>query len=555
MNAGKVLMGLAPLVAGGGASAQERPNIIVILADDLGFSDAGCYGGEIRTPVLDRMAAEGIRLTQLYNTGRSCPSRAALLTGLYPHRTGVGEMIRSGRDAWPAGYRGFRSDNNLTIAEVLRDEGYYTALAGKWHLGERPTPVERGFEDFYGFFPGASDYWDPKRFRRLPATATPRSYAEGTFYATEAITDYAIDFAGAARDRHAPLFLFLSYNAPHFPLQAPEERVERYVERYARGWDAIREERIARLRKMGILPPEAEAAPRGEVVRSPFCDRTHAVPAWDTLSEEQQRDLARRMAVYAAMVEIMDEQIGRLFEALEANGQLEHSLVIFLSDNGACAEWHEFGFDGRSGAAYRVHTGEELAGMGQAGTYHHYGTGWAGVSSTPFRLYKHFAHEGGISAPCIVWRGRGVARPGRIDHTPCHLTDILPTCLAAAGCPFPEHYADRRLVRPEGISLLPLLDKRSIARRRPIFAEHEGNRMVRIGKWKLVASYYDGQRWELYDISRDRAELHDRAAEHPRRVARMQRRYFEWAERNGVEPWPQLMNRYGDEALPVYNER
>ncbi len=535
-------------------AASARQNIVLIVADDLGFSDLGCYGGEIRTPVLDRLASEGVRLTQLYNTGRSCPSRACLLTGLYPHRVGVGEMI-GGKEHWPEGYSGFRSDNNLTIAEVLRTGGYYTALAGKWHLGTRPTPVERGFEDFYGFFPGASPYWSDGRFRRLPESEPLPEYAEGEFYATTAITDQAIAFAGKARDEEKPLFLYLAYNAPHFPLQAPKERIDAYAGIYARGWDVIRGERVKRLRELGILPPEAEAAPRGEVPSSIFADETHPIPEWASLSAEQQQDLARRMAVYAAMVDILDENIGRLLAALRDNGQLDDALVIFLSDNGACAEWQEFGFDGRSGPGYKLHTGGELDAMGQRGSYHHYGTGWANVCCTPFRLYKHFAHEGGISAPCILWRSGGTTRAGRIDAQPCHLTDILPTCLAAAGCAYPDRYEDRVLVRPEGISLLPVFRGRRIPRR-PLFAEHEGNRMVRVGDWKLVASHYNGQEWELYDIAADRAELHDRAAEHPRRVARMEKLYFEWAGENGVLPYPQLFNRCGKgKKMTVYKER
>ena len=282
------------------------------------------------------------------------------------------------------------------------------------------------------------------------------------------------------------------------------------------------------MRRLGLLSDEEQAAGRGVVPTSQFIDRTRPVPAWEELPEEQRHDLARRMAIYAAMIDIMDRNIGRLVEALRDNGQLENTLLLFLSDNGACAEWHEFGFDGRSGTNYRIHTADELAGMGQPGTYHHYGTGWANVCCTPFRLYKHFAHEGGISSPSILWWGGRVKHPGGIDHQPCHLIDIMATCLDAAG---------RRL---------PV---------RPIFAEHEGNRMVRLGRWKLVASYYNGQRWELYDIAHDRTEQHDLAARHPRRVARMAQLYFRWADANGVLPYPQLMNEYGGQKMEVYNER
>lgn len=546
---------LAPLAAGA-AEPQQQPNIIVILSDDLGFSDLGCYGGEMDTPVLNRLAEEGVRLTQLYNTGRSCPSRACLLTGLYPHRVGVGEMTGKEKETWPVGYRRFRADNNLTIAEVLRENGYYTAMSGKWHLGDHLSPVDRGFEDYYGFYTGSSPFWTEARFRRLPETATPEhTYAKGEFYATTAITDYAIDFAAKAREQQKPLFLYLSYNAPHFPLQAPKERIDKYYETYLQGWDAVRAERVRRILELGLVPANMETAPRGEVPASQFIDETHAIPAWESLSADQQKDLARRMAIYAAMVDIMDENIGRLLDTLRASGQLDNTLIFFLSDNGACAEWHEFGFDGKSGAAYRLHTGDELEQMGQPGTYHHYGTGWAGVCCTPFRLYKHFAHEGGISAPCIMWWGDRVKHAGRIDSQLCHLTDIMTTCIAASGSRYPaEAYPDRQLVRPEGISLLPVLQEKRIPQR-PIFAEHEGNRMVRIGDWKLVASYYTGQQWELYDIAKDRAELHDRIAKHPKRAARMERLYFQWADGNDVLPYPQLMNEYGPRKMKVYNEK
>lgn len=547
----------AALTAAGTASArpaQTQPNIVVILADDLGFSDPGCFGGEIETPVLDRLASEGLRLTQLYNSGRSCPSRACLLTGLYPHRVGIGEMVRDHREAWPEGYRGYRQDNNLTIAEALRAAGYHTAMTGKWHMGKAYTPVDCGFDDFYGFLNGAMTYWNPERYVRLPETAPRREYARGEFYATDVITDYAIDFAARARELHKPLFLHVAYNAPHFPLQAPRERIDHYMEIYLKGWDAIREEREARLRRLGLLSDEEQAAGRGVVPASQFIDRTRPVPAWEELPEEQRHDLARRMAIYAAMIDIMDRNIGRLVEALRDNGQLENTLLLFLSDNGACAEWHEFGFDGRSGTNYRIHTADELAGMGQPGTYHHYGTGWANVCCTPFHLYKHFAHEGGISSPSILWWGGRVKHPGGIDHQPCHLIDIMATCLDTAGTEYPAQYEGRRPVPAEGISLLPLAEGRRLPVR-PIFAEHEGNRMVRLGRWKLVASYYNGQRWELYDIAHDRTEQHDLAARHPRRVARMAQLYFRWADANGVLPYPQLMNEYGGQKMEVYNER
>ena len=557
MDSKHVLLPLAlcGAVTGGAKTPQSQPNIVVILADDLGFSDPGCYGGEIQTPTLDRLAAEGVRFTQMYNSARSCPSRACLMTGLYPHQVGVGEMIGGPqKKRWPEGYSGFRDDNNLTIAEALRTNGYYTAMAGKWHLGQHPTPVDRGFEDFYGLLEGFTTFWEQSKYTRLPNPETVRIYPEDEYYSTNAITDYAIEFAGKAKERQKPLFLYLSYNAPHFPLHAPKERIDKYMATYLKGWDVIRAEREQRLRRLGLLSDNERMSARGEVPASLFVKKAHAIEAWDSLTEDQQKDLARRMAIYAAMVDIMDENIGRFIESLRANGQLDNTLIIFMSDNGACAEWHEFGFDGHSGPTYHTHVGDELDGMGQKGTYHHYGTGWANVCCAPFYLYKHFAHEGGISTPSILWWGDRVKHKGSIDNQPCHFTDIMTTCLAASGTKYPKTYEGCELLPLKGISILPIAEGKKIEQR-PVFAEHEGNRMVRIGDWKLVASYYNGQEWELYNIAEDRTEQHDLAGRYPKKVARMEQLYFKWARENNVLPYPQLINEFTRRKLTVFKEK
>ena len=276
MDSKHVLLPLAlcGAVTGGAKTPQSQPNIVVILADDLGFSDPGCYGGEIQTPTLDRLAAEGVRFTQMYNSARSCPSRACLMTGLYPHQVGVGEMIGGPqKKRWPEGYSGFRDDNNLTIAEALRSNGYYTAMAGKWHLGQHPTPVDRGFEDFYGLLEGFTTFWEQSKYTRLPNPETVRIYPEDEYYSTNAITDYAIEFAGKAKERQKPLFLYLSYNAPHFPLHAPKERIDKYMETYLKGWDVIRAEREQRLRRLGLLSDDERMSARGEVPASLFVKR------------------------------------------------------------------------------------------------------------------------------------------------------------------------------------------------------------------------------------------------------------------------------------------
>ncbi len=391
------------LAIGAMSFAQQKPNIIVILADDIGFSDLGCFGGEIQTPVLDKMAEQGVRMTQMYNSARSCPSRANLLTGLYPHQTGLGHMDAI-RPAWPKGYAGFRSNSdNVTIAEVLKEAGYFTAMSGKWHLGKTTDPIDRGFQEYYGLLGGFDSFWNPKVYTRLPEDRTLRQYKEGEFYATNVITDYAIDFINQAHQEEKPLFMYLAYNAPHFPLHAPKEVTDKYMKTYLQGWDKIRDQRWKRILDMKLLQGKPQLSPRGVVPESLFEDETHPLPVWSSLSKEQQVDLARRMAIYAAMIDIMDSNIGRIMETLQKNGELDNTFIMFMSDNGACAEWHEFGFDKQTGTEYHTHTGKELDQMGLSGTYHHYGTGWANVCCTPpFSLYKHYAHEGGISTPCII---------------------------------------------------------------------------------------------------------------------------------------------------------
>lgn len=550
MNAGKIVIPL--LMAGASmplaAQQNQQPNVLVILADDLGFSDLGCFGGEIKTPNLDKLGNQGVRYTQMYNSARSCPSRACILTGLYPHQVGVGEMIGGGqKKQWPIGYSGFRDDNNMTIAEVFKENGYYTAMSGKWHLGNNPGPFKRGFQDYYGLVGGFTTFWDQTHYTRLPNPETVRQYPEGEFYATNAITDYAVEFVDNAKNNNEPFFMYLAYNAPHFPLHAPKEKTDEYMETYLRGWDVLREERDARIRELGLLQNNPEMSPRGITTGQTFTPEVGEIPAWDALTSDQQKDLARRMAIYAAMVDIMDENIGRLLAQLEANGQLDNTLIMFMSDNGACAEWHEFGFDYRTGVEYHTHVGDELDQMGLPGTYHHYGTGWANLCNTPLRLYKHYAHEGGISTPGIMWWGDKVKNKGAIDYQPCHFTDIMATCLDAANIKYPKEYKDRELLPLEGVSILPMLTGDKI-KARPIFAEHEGNRMVRIGDWKLVGSQFDGLEWQLYNIYYDRTEQHDLADKYPDRVKQMAEVYFEWADRSNVLPYAQMRNEYSNDS-------
>jgi arylsulfatase len=431
------------------------------------------------------------------------------------------------------GYRGHLNDRCVTIAEVLRANGYRTYLSGKWHLGT-PDPIARGFDEAFKMDGGFRTCWDPRAFVRLPAGRPTRSYADGTFYATDALTDYALDFLAEARKAGKPFFLYLAYNAPHFPLHAPKEEIARYAKVYEKGWDKVREERFERMKKLGILPGEARLSPRSEYWT--FQDKEQGVnPAWETLDADRRADLARRMAVFAAMVDRMDQNVGRVVMDLREHGQLDNTLLVFLSDNGACAEWDPFGFDEVSGPKNVLHTGADLEEMGGPKSYLSYGSGWANAGSTPFRLYKHFAHEGGISTPFIAHWPAGVQRQGEIDHRPAHLADLMATCVGVSRASYPQRFRDRDVLPLEGASLLPIL-RGDRTNERTLYFEHEGNRAVRAGRWKLVSAHQGP--WELFDVDTDRSELTDLAARHPERVKELAARYDAWARRCGVERWP-----------------
>ncbi len=522
---------VAVFVVGAVQSASaKQPNVLLILADDLGFSDLGCFGGDIETPHLDSLAKGGVRLTQFYNTGRCCPSRASFLTGQYPHRVGLGHMTQ---DIGRPGYKGAVSPETATIAEALQLDGYRTFLSGKWHLGTK-DPTKHGFEEFYGTLVSAKTFWDQDHFLRMPEGRKARRYKEGEFYGTDALVDHAIDFLGNAREtKDKPWFLYLAFNAPHFPLHAPEEDIKKYEGHYTKGWDKIRAERLKRAKKLGIVDKKTKLTPL-----SPYWNygetETGVNPAWDTLPKDRQADLARRMAIYAAMVDRMDQNIGRLLRDLKANGELDNTFILFTSDNGACAEWDPRGFDIKSSNNNKLHTGAELTKMGSKGTYHSAGSGWANTSNTPWRLYKHFNHEGGVASPGIAhWSGLK-RKAGSIEHQPTHIIDVLPTVLDVAGSKAPKKIGDRKIIPPAGESMLSVLNGKKVDR--TLYFEHEGNRAIREGNWKLVA--LKGQPWELYRIDRDRTELNDLSSRNAQRVERMEKKWLQWAEANHVAKQP-----------------
>lgn len=522
-----LLFPVAPSFSVGYAAAADQPNILIIVADDLGFSDLGCYGGEIATPQLDALAADGVRLTRFYNTGRCCPSRASILTGQYPHRVGFGHMVQ---DLGQPGYAGRLPDEAVTIAQVVQPAGYRTFIAGKWHVGGN-DPTQHGFEEFYGTLVSAKTFWDPDHFLRLPAGRPRRGYPEGEYYATDAVTDHALDFLGLARETpDRPWFLYLAYSAPHFPLHAPKGDIAKYADRYHVGWDVIRDERLARMKKLGIVPDATPLTPRSQ-----YWDwgetEPRVNPPWNELPADRRADLARRMAIYAAMVDRMDRNVGRVVADLQAAGELHNTLLVFLSDNGACAEWDPFGFDIRSSANNALHAGPELEQMGGPGTFHSVGSGWANASNTPWRLYKHYNHEGGVASPCIVhWPARLVGG-GRIIRDPAHIIDLMPTVLEVSGATYPR---GETLPLP-GRSMLPLLSG-AATEPRTLFFEHEGNRAVLDGRWKLVA--VRGGSWELYDTDADRTELRDLATAHPDIIQQLAAKWEQWASENHVTPLP-----------------
>lgn len=509
--------------------AAEPPNVLLILADDLGWSDLGCYGGEIDTPVLDGLARNGLRFTQFYNSSRCCPSRASLLTGLHPAQAGFPEFF------------GRLPPTCVTIPEVLKDAGYRTFMVGKWHLNEKTKPTERGFDEFYGMLGGYNTCWqeDP-HYTRWPAGRAKRSYARGEFYATDVFADYALDFLARAQPsdagRRQPWFLYLAFNAPHFPLHAPADDIATYEPRYAQGWDAIREARLATQKTLGLAAADLTLPPRGTIPKNRFNDKTgwadKEIPAWKSLSAERQADLTRRMAVYAAMVDRMDRAIGRVVDQLRETGQLDNTLILFLSDNGACAEWDPWGFDGSSGPTNTLHAGDSLAHVGGPDSYISYGSGWANASNTPFRLYKHYMHEGGIRTPLIAHWPAGIrAKGGSLCESPGFITDLMATVCEAAGVGYPGQRHGQPIMPCEGVSLMPAFAGTPIPPR-TICIEHEGHRAIRDGDWKLVS--IKGQPWELYDLPLDPTETNDLASSQPQRVQTMAAAWDAWATRTGA---------------------
>lgn len=493
-------LSLAP--ANSSAETPSKPNIVLIMCDDMGFSDVGCYGGEIRTPNIDRLATEGLKFRQFYNNAKCTTTRASLITGLYPRQKG-----------------GLLKPNMVTIAEVLKQAGYRTGLSGKWHLGSKAPrrPSDRGFDEYYGLLDGCCNFFDPSRPDPKFKGGRVRVFAKNDkritdfpddFYTTDAFTDYAIDFVDRATktEKPAPFFLHVCYTAPHYPLHAKPEDIKKYQGNYLAGWENIREKRHQRQVDLGLIDPEWQLPEPGREVTD-----------WKQADNKDWQDL--RMAVYAAMIDSMDQNIGRLLSKLDETGVAENTVIMFLSDNGGCAETPG-GNDPK-----QVPGPKEF--------YSHCGPGWAYAQNTPFRRYKQWVHEGGISTPFIV-RWPGKVKRNTLTNQVGHIIDILPTCAELAGTSYPKSYGGQEILPVEGLSLLPIFQDKKRDPHKTLYWEWSGNRAIRERQWKLC--WDKGVKaWELYNIETDRTETNNLAKYNRRRVDEMAEAWYAWAEKTGVK--------------------
>lgn len=527
------------------AVGAAKPNILILLFDDLGYSDLGCYGGEIDTPHIDALARGGVRFESFYNSARCCPSRASLMTGLYPAQAGIASFTtRNPSPQKGPAYLGRLNDQCVTLAEVIKPAGYSCYFVGKWHMHTETGPIKRGFDEFYGYTTGyAQDQWQPDKYERLPAGRPLEiDRPAGKFYATDIFNDYALEFLKQGQQKNRPWFLFLSHSSPHFPVQSPADTVDQYYQRYLRGWDVLRKERFARMQQIGLaqgshwqLTERSMVPIDKDAIANGYPGQPN--PAWDNLGTDRQRDLARRMAVFAAMVDHVDQGVGKIVRHLEATQELDNTLILILSDNGACYEWGPFGFDGPSRRGItKLHTGAALQSMGGPGTHHSYGSAWANLGNTPFRLYKHFTHEGGICTPFIVHWPQGIQSKGQWVRDPGHLIDVLPTLRAAAGADYPATLRGHRIQPEEGVNLLPAIRGKDL-QERSLYFEHQLARALRRGKWKIVWGKRMPQKaaWELYKLDKDRSEQHNLAAQRPRLVSRLAAEWEAWATRVGID--------------------
>jgi len=495
-------------------SNKSQPNIVLILVDDMGYSDIGAFGSEIETPNIDALSAQGLSMTHFYSAAKCETTRASLMSGLHHQQA---DSVFGG------GYRNMlaHNENNVTIPELLRDGGYETIMSGKWHLGNwlelEGTPVDRGFDHYFGHLSGAINYFTGEGW----ATGEPDIWMgkepydiPENFYSTDAFTDYAIDQMDQSVANANPFFLYLSYNAPHFPLQVPQENIDKYLEKgtYKKGWDRIREQRYERMKNLGIIDHEWV-----------LTERDTLVPVWVSLKPGQQEEEELLMATYAGMMDRLDQQIGRVLQRLSQLGIDNNTIIMFMSDNGA----NPFDFNRTPGKD-----------PGPAESERWYNVEWANVGNTPFRKYKQWQHEGGISTPLII-RWPEVIQPGSWSESTGHVLDIMPTLLDISGISYPDRFAGNDILPMEGESLYPVLKGDMDWSRSPVIYEFSGNRFVKEDEWKLVAQV--GDSWELYNLRSDRTETKNLIDQYPDRVKRMAKMYEDWAMRVGAMPNKEAM--------------
>lgn len=515
-------------------ASEGKPNILVILVDDMGFSDLGCYGSEIPTPNIDALAQGGVRFTQFYNTARCSTTRASLMTGLYPHQAGMG-FLDGLKLPESHGTHAKLDDRCVTMGEVLGAAGYHTSMVGKWHLGQQngTPPWERGFQRTantqFGemYFPKERSP-DACKFVYLDGRKVPTDSPElgtGEWYSTFLFTDYALKFLDDAKASGKPFFQYFAHGAPHFPLKAPQDVIAKYRGKYMAGWDKLREARHQKQIELGIVD-----------AKWPLSARPTDVPAWDSLSSEEKDRFDNIMAVYAAMIDCIDQSVGRMVAGLKERGMFENTLILFLSDNGGNAE------SGPRG----ITEGDPLGGP-ESKVF--LGMDWATLANTPFRRYKHFTHEGGISTPLIVHWPAGIPaeRNGKLEPQPGHLIDVMATACDVSGAVYPAEFKDHRILPMEGISLKPAFAGEPLHRVKPIFWMHEGNRAVRSGPWKAVMKF-KGE-WELYNIDEDRTEQNNLVKKNPLVAQMLIREWEDWAATTFVDEWiGKVRNDWGEEV-------
>ena len=502
---------------------NDYPNIILIMSDDMGYSDISPYGGEIDTPNLSYLTNNGLKFTQFYNAARCCPTRASLLTGTYPHEAGIGHMMGN---YGISQYQGKLSSNVITIPEVLKKAGYSTIMSGKWHLTKNDLdqwPLKRGFDNFYGLISGAANYFKSEYPGLIFEGNEKINISDENYYTTDAFTDKAIEYIDKVKRENSekPFFLYLSYNAPHWPLQAPKENIDKYRGNYMKGWENLREERYKRMIEMGLIDSSWDLS---------YDD----IVSWDSLSKEKREEMDLRMAIYAAMIDRMDQNIGRLINDLKSRGLYDNTVIMFLNDNGACAEYDMLGTGPKNDLGKKE--GEiKLT----------YGKAWANASNTPYRSYKHWTHEGGIGTPFIVHWPNGISQElkGLTVNQYGFLPDIMATCLDLANTKIPEVFNGNEIIRHSGKSLTPIFrGSKEQIHKEPIFWEHEGNKAVRLGDYKLVQDWEKGidDNWELYNISKDRTEQNNLIDLLPDKAKEMISMYNDWAKKIGVIPWSEI---------------